>query len=627
MTRGLRLLLPFLLLPASGWAQTPVSWQLVYSSDFHGELKPCGCSAEGDLGGILRRASKLAQLRKQTPDTVVISAGDILGEATEQGRIKNRYMLLAQHQFRLDALLPGERDLQYGAPAAAPELPWVLTNGQRPHTRAVRTRTLSSGTRVHILGVLAPELVYPGEPGLSDPLTALGRHRPEHGGVVIVMVHGPPALAAKVRQLEWVDLVVRGHLDEAVAGPPPAGPMAVLAAGHRGQRLGVAQLATDARGTRLTANRVLTLPGTITDDPTLTGLYRQYDQEVIKWFRQKTHLAKAGRGKGQSPFATDTACGLCHTAIHRQWRASRHARALASLERAGKLEDPECLACHTTGMNRPGGFIAASASPELANVQCEACHGAARQHAGDPMHYTPRRAMAACGQCHTRTNSPGFDLARYWKKIRHAHKHPPPIHRQALALVRGIYDVIDPKRPVLDRGPIEVLEFFNFYCSRCYLLERGWNDLVALLDRPLGGHRQVPIIFGDEQQPWAGIGYHAAARAGKANAYKRAVFRAKFEQQADIGDRQVIIGIAETLGIGPAVRRALADPGSQAAQAFNRGMDLRQRYQVTVTPTLVLNDNLRVLPKHTGDNTELLMENLRDILLDMQCRQSPACTP
>jgi hypothetical protein len=37
--------------------------------------------------------------------------------------------------------------------------------------------------------------------------------------------------------------------------------------------------------------------------------------------------------------------------------------------------DKNCLRCHTTGYDMPGGFKSLEETPKLINVQCEGCHG------------------------------------------------------------------------------------------------------------------------------------------------------------------------------------------------------------------------------------------------------------
>ncbi len=90
-------------------------------------------------------------------------------------------------------------------------------------------------------------------------------------------------------------------------------------------------------------------------------------------------------------------CMKCHDLQGESWEKTVHAKAFESLKPSMKAEakqkagldpakdytkDGECLACHTTGFGKPGGYAvdmpAAQAKP-LAAVTCESCHGAGSQ--------------------------------------------------------------------------------------------------------------------------------------------------------------------------------------------------------------------------------------------------------
>lgn len=609
-------------------ASRPAEWQLVYSANLNGELKPCGCSAEGNLGGLLRRATQLEQLRRQNENTVVVSAGDLLGEQTEQGRIKNRFIIEGIAKLEFDAILPGERELNFsGFDRAA--LPWVLSNSSSYRSIAkYRTRTLGTGKRIVILGVVDPALSIGGAT-LEDPESSLDRQlaklKPAPTDTVVVLVHGSDTLVQSLSKNTRINLLVRGHLDEPVTKSfyKTATGQPVLAAGHRGQRIGLAKFSTDAPSTFLD-NEVIALPKTVIDHQDLAHLYAEYDAEIVKWFRGKALARRDALGKTKKEFASDQVCRQCHTATHRQWKKSRHANALQSLIKVSKHEDPECLACHTTGFGTTGGFISHSITPELANVQCEACHGAAQKHAEYPLAHQPWKAKGICGACHTPENSPSFNMATYWPRILHKQSLDIPVHQQAVSPIKGLYDVLDGRKPVLGSDPVEVVEFFNFYCSRCYILDKSWQDMTEFLQRPIK-HIQVPIIFGDDQLPWAGIAWLAAEKSGKGHAFKHVVFEAKFKHNQDIGDKNVLLKIAAGIGIEHQVREAFSSNHKKYAAKFKQGMKRKQRLGVTVTPTLFINNNIRVLPGHTADNTQLQLENIREILLDIQCRQYQAC--
>jgi hypothetical protein len=72
-------------------------------------------------------------------------------------------------------------------------------------------------------------------------------------------------------------------------------------------------------------------------------------------------------------------CAACHFQQFRTWRESKHAHAFDILP-AKYRADATCLKCHATGYGHATGYKGA-ATPNLAQVSCEACHGPGSEHA------------------------------------------------------------------------------------------------------------------------------------------------------------------------------------------------------------------------------------------------------
>lgn len=108
------------------------------------------------------------------------------------------------------------------------------------------------------------------------------------------------------------------------------------------------------------------------------------------------------------------ACEKCHEDKAAGWKNTRHAHAFENLRTQGeeKQNIPECFRCHVTGFGNDGGYIDPELTPELKDVQCEACHGAGRAHAeagGDPAKIAARPDETTCRVCHTPGQDKNFD--------------------------------------------------------------------------------------------------------------------------------------------------------------------------------------------------------------------------
>ena len=95
-------------------------------------------------------------------------------------------------------------------------------------------------------------------------------------------------------------------------------------------------------------------------------------------------------------------CRSCHAAEHSDWSATIHATAFDTLVNGGNGNDAVCFPCHSVGYGQAGGFISLAATPQLAGVQCEVCHGPGSNHVLDPNSAPLPRDMSSskCGACH-----------------------------------------------------------------------------------------------------------------------------------------------------------------------------------------------------------------------------------
>lgn len=140
-------------------------------------------------------------------------------------------------------------------------------------------------------------------------------------------------------------------------------------------------------------------------------------------------------------YAGSKVCISCHASVCSFETNTPHAAAFtnAAFVMAGGQNNASCLPCHTVGFGLPTGFVSVSATPQLAGVQCENCHGPAARHAAaeDDPSVRPRVELAAtmCGGCHsashtTYTNAPTFEE---WSGSGHAAVVPDALQVMSLA--------------------------------------------------------------------------------------------------------------------------------------------------------------------------------------------------
>ncbi|HEY8088108.1 MAG TPA: multiheme c-type cytochrome [Polyangiaceae bacterium] len=122
---------------------------------------------------------------------------------------------------------------------------------------------------------------------------------------------------------------------------------------------------------------------------------------------------------GQAGYVGIEVCSSCHPGPREVWNATPHARAYATLTSQFKEFNLECVSCHVTGYERPGGSTVTHVD-KLKDVECEVCHGPGSRHVQSPTDRTRIVAVpdgATCLGCHHPPHVEGFDPAVKMKEI------------------------------------------------------------------------------------------------------------------------------------------------------------------------------------------------------------------
>jgi len=126
--------------------------------------------------------------------------------------------------------------------------------------------------------------------------------------------------------------------------------------------------------------------------------------------------------KGEAAYTGAEACADCHADAATFWARTVHATAWKTLVDRGQQFDFDCIGCHVTGWDKPGGSNLANNS-KLRNVQCETCHGPGSIHVAKGGLEKPaaiKRGPAgdlSASQCHTKEHSDTFQLEPYLRDV------------------------------------------------------------------------------------------------------------------------------------------------------------------------------------------------------------------
>ncbi len=407
-SRGYKLALGLIFWGGAAWAGP----QVFVTGDYRGEIKPCGCSKEGDLGGIERGSSFL---KTKGPQDIWVDLGNFSAKATEQGQLKTRLLYDYFRQRKLFAALPGPLEFQKGVDGLRRfPLPYLITNQQRPFPVGARNK---QGGGLSWYGYLSPSLLSKGTHQtvwLSDVqnfLAKLGKEKTPKA----LLFRGPKTELRAILAQAKFQLVLVGNQaqsEEEQVLRFTLGGRRFLKPPLKGQGVLVLKDVSDHQG------QVHWLKADTPNDKVWEKKFQAYNQAVEKIFFAEM---EGSQKKGKRVYKGAEGCISCHKRQGKVWRATRHAKAFDSLKSVGKQFDPECIRCHAAGY-QSRGFVSEEITPDLVGVQCENCHGFYRPHEKGWPEKREKLNRMLCKGCHTGSHSPKFKFSAYYPKI--AHENP-----------------------------------------------------------------------------------------------------------------------------------------------------------------------------------------------------------
>ena len=291
---------------------------------------------------------------------------------------------------------------------------------------------------------------------LDDPATDPNRADPGPPVVLSVEGHGQSLLrvdlqfpsgrptgvflaqgeAGKQAELKELDARIARLREQARAAPQDMRPLyaeKVREVEQRRAQLASAQQIAPAGALVITPTFIALGPD-VGDEPDVQALVAAYDGQVsemnLRLAKEQPETCPPPR-RGEAAFTGISSagkvkgCAECHETESKFWAKTGHSHAYETLVSARKQFSLDCIRCHVTGWQQPGGVCRIDRTQVggagfegrgkgRQDVQCEMCHGAGSEHAKDPPgHISTEVPASVCVRCHEAANSPHFDDRRY----------------------------------------------------------------------------------------------------------------------------------------------------------------------------------------------------------------------
>lgn len=436
---------------------------LVVTGGTESYLETCGC-VSSQAGGISRRAEALKIIRELKGDVLVLDAGNALPSP------KNVREIDALTLAEVSTYLTSLRMMGYGVVALADnELYHGLETVERLSRRigldlvmsnielaGIRDAVLleANGYRIGVIGVYFPRFYlrrtiledHLERCGIRDPISALKRavkHLEGRCDLIVAMGRiREPDFRKIVDEVPEIDIIVTlgsetgstqmvdGKLTR-VFSQGDGFLEKTLILGALGKVYGLYQVdlyAHREEGVLGFDKSYIRLDGWMEDNqPMRAFLEAFYDsvtrtsallegqiQPLFPWDQVLSSDDRPG-------FVGSEKCAMCHSMQVQQWRTTSHARAYKTLLDAHRHFYPKCIVCHVVGYGMHDGYKIGDGENDMANVNCEICHGPGADHIASPTRTRIRLKPEerTCLECHNSEHDDDFDYRRDYAAVSH----------------------------------------------------------------------------------------------------------------------------------------------------------------------------------------------------------------
>lgn len=176
--------------------------------------------------------------------------------------------------------------------------------------------------------------------------------------------------------------------------------------------------------------------------------------------------------------------------------------------------------------------------------------------------------------------------------------------------IQGEYQIMENEPSLHKNGKVILIEFADFYCPHCHMFDRVVGNK---LQKEFGDKLEIrmigfPVIPG--KLPTVFEMYEQAKTMGKGQEMKQVLFSSIHEKDIHIFDKTMRSLVLKEVGLDAAEFESGLASG-QPFRALEKGKEWGERIEVSHTPTVVLDGNIRIA-NLTFDNLKSVIQSILD---------------